>query len=375
MLRALAIVTGLLWAVLPLTAQCAWDPNGNGTQDEADLIAWCPTWNHGEGHPGYEPGADLSGNGRTDVGDAVLLVAALGQACGPSLAGCPVFPTNNIWNTPVDNLPVHANSAAYIATMGANTGLHPDFGSGLWQGAPIGIPFMLVPGDQPLVPIAFEFDDESDPGPYPIPPDPLIEGGPESDGDRHILLLDTDNCLLYEVYYAWPRMDGGWDAGSGAIFDLSSNALRPDGWTSADAAGLPILPGLVRYDEVDAGEIKHALRFTATPTQRAYLWPARHFASNSTNPDHPPMGLRLRLKASVDLSGFSEHARVILQGLKKYGMILADNGSNWYISGAPDDRWDNDVLHEIDDIQGSDFEVVDVSSLIVDPDSGATQEP
>ena len=189
------------------------------------------------------------------------------------------------------------------------------------------------------------------------------------------LSLDQDNCLLYELFAAYPQQDNSWTAGSGAIFDLNSHDLRPDGWTSADAAGLPILPGLVRYDEVAAGEINHAIRFTAQTTQRAYLWPARHFASSVTDTNYPPMGLRLRLKADYDISGFSPEIQVILTAMKTYGIILADNGSNWYISGVPDDRWDNDMLHELDVVQGSDFEAVDVSGLMIDSDSGQAVQP
>jgi hypothetical protein len=220
------------------------------------------------------------------------------------------------------------------------------------------------------VSVIFDYDNESDPGPYPIPTDAPIEGGPGSDGDRHVLVVDRDACTLYELFYAWPQPDGSWQAGSGAVFDLSSHALRPDGWTSADAAGLPILPGLVRYDEVAAGEIHHALRFTAPQTRRAYVWPARHYASDLTHTQYPPMGQRFRLKAGFDISGFSPHAQIILRALQKYGMILADNGSAWYISGAPDERWDNDVLHELHQVHGSDFEAVDVSALMLDPNSG-----
>jgi len=295
----------------------------------------------------------------------------------PVVAGCDLFPADNIWNTPIDTLPVDANSDAYIATVGADTNLHPDFGSGLWDGGPIGIPYVDVPGTQAKVNVVFDYDEESDDGPYPIPPDAPIEGGSNSDGDRHVLVVDRDNCLLYELFYAFPQSDGSWEAGSGAIFDLGSHALRPAGWTSADAAGLPILPGLVRYDEVTTGEIEHALRFTVPQTQRAYVWPARHFASSLTDPQYPPMGQRFRLKASFDISGFSPDIQVILRALKKYGLILADNGSAWFISGAPDERWDNDLLRELRQIQGSDFEAVDVSSLMVDPDSGQvlTNEP
>jgi hypothetical protein len=288
----------------------------------------------------------------------------------PQVAGCAVFPADNVWNTPVDTLPVHANSDAYVATIGADGQVHADFGSGTWDGGPIGIPYADVPGSQPKVAITFEYDDESDPGPYPIPPDAPIEGGPDSDGDRHVLVLDRDNCVLYETFYAFPQPGGSWDAGSGAIFDLSSHALRPAGWTSADAAGLPILPGLVRYEEVAAGEIRHALRFTAPQTRRAYVWPARHYASNLTGEQYPPMGQRFRLRADLNVSGFSAEVQVILRALKTYGMILADNGSSWFISGVPDERWDNDVLHELHDVKGSDFEAVNTSSLMVDPDSG-----
>jgi hypothetical protein len=302
--------------------------------------------------------------------DAYLPLITTAAISPPQIAGCPVFPADNIWNVPIDTLPVDANAEAYVATIGADDYVHADFGSGLWAGGPIGIPYVDVPGTQPLVEITFEYDDESDPGPYPIPPDAPIEGGPDSDGDRHVLVLDRDNCILYEVFYAWPQGDGSWTGVSGAIFDLRSHTLRPDGWTSADAAGLPILPGLARYDEVASGEIRHALRFTAPQTRRAYVWPARHFASNLTGAEYPPMGQRFRLKADFDISGFSPEVQVILQALKTYGMILADNGSSWFISGVPDERWDNDILHELHQIQGSAFEAVDVSSLMIDPDSG-----
>ncbi|MGE5236066.1 MAG: hypothetical protein ACM3O7_06950 [Acidobacteriota bacterium] len=291
----------------------------------------------------------------------------------PTLGSCLVEPANNIWNAPVASLPVDAHSADYIATIGPDTGLHPDFGSGTWNGSPIGIPFVIVPGIQPFVTVSFDYADESDPGPYPIPADAPIEGGPDGTGDRHVLVLDNDTCTLYEMFDAWPQTDGSWLAGSGAVFDFTSNALRPAGWTSADAAGLPILPGLVRYDEVARGEIKHAIRFTAALTRRAYVWPARHFASSSTDPTRPPMGQRFRLKASVDISGFPLEVQVILTALKTYGLILADNGSNWYLSGVPDERWNNDVLHALSNVKGRDFEAVDCSSLMVDPNSGEVQ--
>ncbi len=296
------------------------------------------------------------------------------QSDAPQLGGCPMLPADDIWNTPIDALPVHERSEAWLDSIGLDTGLHPDFGSGLWDGGPIGIPYVLVPEDQPAVPMRFEYADESDPGPYPIPTDAPIEGGPQSDGDRHILVLQQGSCRLYETFAAYPEAGGGWRAGSGAIFDLYSSALRPDSWTSADAAGLPILPGLVRYDEVAAGAIHHAIRFTARRTQRAYVWPARHYASNIQDPDVPPMGQRFRLRADFDLSEFSPPTRVILTAMRDYGLILADNGSDWYISGVPDERWDNDLLRELRRVQGSDFEAVDVSSLMIDPDSGQARQ-
>lgn len=292
------------------------------------------------------------------------------QTAPPTIAGCPLQPADNIWNVPVDQLPLDPQSDAYVNTIGRTRHVHADFGSGTWEGFPIGIPYTTVPGTQPKFPVNFWWPDESDAGPYPIPPNVPIEGDPNGDGDRHILIVDRDNCTLYELYAAH-QINGQWHAGSGAIFDLNSNALRPDTWTSADAAGLPILPGLVRYDEVAAGEINHALRFTAPQTRSSYVWPARHEASDLTGAQYPPMGQRFRLKASFVIDdSFSPHARVILRALKKYGMILADNGSSWYISGAPDERWDNDVLHELDVVTGDDFEAVDVSSLMVHPDSG-----
>jgi hypothetical protein len=292
-------------------------------------------------------------------------------ASAPNIAGCPLLPADNVWNTPADSLPVSPSSAAYITTIGAATGLHPDFGSGLWEGAPIGIPLTIVPGNQPKVGVTFDYSDESDPGPYPIPQDAAIEGGSESTGDRHVLVLDRDACRLYEVYSAYPNDDGTWRAGSGAVFDLRSNRLRPEGWTSADAAGLAILPGLVRYDEVEAGEIRHALRFTAPQTRKAYVWPGRHYASNLTGASYPPMGQRFRLKADFDISGFSPQVRVILRALKKYGMILSDNGSSWYISGMPDSRWNNDQLvSELGLVKGSAFEAVDGTAPMTGRDSG-----
>jgi hypothetical protein len=286
---------------------------------------------------------------------------------------CALFPADNIWNAPIDTLPVHVRSDDYITTIGTNGGLHSDFGSGTWYGAPIGIPFVEVGDSQPMMAVSFDFADESDPGPYPIPPDAPIEGGNDGTGDRHVLVLDDDNCMLYELYNAYPNPDGSWHAGSGAIFDLSSHALRPEGWTSADAAGLPILPGLVRYEEVLAGEITHAIRFTAPQTKREYVWPARHFASPYTEEIYPPMGQRFRLKKGFDISSFSPDVQVILRAMKKYGIILADNGSAWFISGAPDERWDNTELSELHSVIGANFEAVDVSLLMIDPHSGQSR--
>lgn len=231
----------------------------------------------------------------------------------------------------------------------------------------MGIPFVLVPSTQAKTKVTFQYADESDLASYPVPADAPIEGGADSSGDRHLLVIDSDNCILYELFAAYPQTDGTWKAGSGAIFDLQDNALRPSGWTSADAAGLPVLPGLVRYDEMSSGEIRHAIRFTVPKTQRAFIWPARHFASSITDPRYPPMGARFRLKPDFDISGFPADAQVILRALQKYGMILADNGSAWFISGAPDDRWNNDTLHTLTRVKGSDFEAVDESALQLIP--------
>jgi hypothetical protein len=291
----------------------------------------------------------------------------------PTLEGCPVFPANNIWNTPVDQLAVAARSQDYINTIGPNGRLHPDFGSGTWNGFPIGIPYNIVTETQTTVSVVFLYSDESDIGPYPIPASPLIEGDP-TQGDRHILILNKDNCLLYELYNA-RKESGIWHAGSGAIFDLNANNLRTAGWTSADAAGLPILPGLVRYSEVASGEINHAVRFTVQHTQNSYLWPARHQASTSANLAYPPMGQRFRLKASFDISAFPKEIQVILRALKKYGMILADNGSNWYISGVPDPSWDNDMLvNQFLKVPGSAFEAVDISPLLISTNSAQARQ-
>jgi hypothetical protein len=287
-----------------------------------------------------------------------------------SIGSCSLFPRSSYWYADVSTLPVHPMSAAYVNSVGAAKKVHADFGSGLWDGGPIGIPFVLAAQGQPGVNISFEYADESDPGPYPIPADAPIEGGPASDGDRHILVVEDGTCRLFEVFAAYPDGFGGWTAGSGAVWDLNSNAMRPAGWTSADAAGLPILPGLVRYDEVAAGRIDHAIRITVPKTQKAYVWPASHRASSSTDPNLPPMGTWFRLRADFDISGFPAEAQVVLQALKTHGGIVADNGSSWYLSGAPDERWNNDALATLGRVPGSAFEAVDVSSIMVSPSSG-----
>lgn len=292
----------------------------------------------------------------------------------PPPARCPVLPADNIWNQRVDTLPVDPRSNQYIATIGSSTTLHPDFGSGEWppgSGSPIGIPVAEVAGGQTPVTVTYTgYGDESDPGPFPIPADAPIEGGPTGTGDRHVIVVDLSACVLYELFNASPEADGSWRASSGARYDLTSNQLRPDGWTSGDAAGLPIYPGLLRYEEVAAGRITHAIRFTAPQTRNTHVWPARHHASSLSGPGYPPMGQRFRLKAGYDVSGYSPQIQAILGAFKEYGLILADNGSPWYVSGAPDPRWDNDILRELRNIPGSAFEAVDVSSLMVDPDSG-----
>jgi hypothetical protein len=276
-----------------------------------------------------------------------------------AIAGCPIFPADNHWNQRVDRLPVHPRSDAIVRSIGVGGTVHPDFGSGLYEGRPIGIPYTTVPRDQRGLPVRFEYADESDRGPYPIPPNPPVEGG----SDRHILIVQRGTCRLYELFAAEQR-GGSWTAGSGAIFNLRSNRLRPRGWTSADAAGLPILPGLARYDEVARGAIQHALRFTVARSRRAFIYPARHFASSLTGPELPAMGQRLRLKRSVVASRFPRQSRVVVRALQRYGMLVADNGSNWYITGSTDTRWDDENLNQLKDVPGTAFEVVDTGQPI-----------
>jgi hypothetical protein len=293
----------------------------------------------------------------------VACVVALGGAAASAtlIAGapkCPVFPADNPWNRRVDRLPVAADSDAIVRSIGLADHVHADFGSGLWEGRPIGIPVTVVGSVTPRTRVLFEYESESGPGPYPIPADVRIEGG----SDRHAILVDRDACRLYELF-ALRREGDRWVAGSGAIWSLRSNRLRPAGWTSADAAGLPMLPGLARYEDVARGRIDHALRFTVSQTRRAYVWPARHVASSLTDPSLPPMGLRLRLKRSYPIAGFPRQARLVLRALKEYGMVVADNGSDWHLSGAPDPGWSSDQLHTLHRVPGSAFEVVDTRAL------------
>jgi len=343
-------VYGVAALVLVLVA-CDDESSGGGTGGSST--------SSGTGGASSGTGGASSGTGGASSGTGGSSSGTGGSSSG-SLNGCTVFPGDNAWNTDVSAFDVHPNSDAFIDSIGRNTNLHPDFGTE-WNGAPIGIPYVVVPGSQPEVPINFTaYGAESDPGPYPVPPDAPIEGGPQSDGDRHVLVVDGDDCVLYELYRAFP-VNGGesWDADSGAIWDLKINDTRPLGWTSADAAGLPILPGLARYDEVvEHGVITHALRFTVSESQAGFIPPATHYASSNTSPDVPPMGLRVRMKASFDCSGMSAEVQVLCTGLKTYGMIVADNGADWFVSGAPDSRWDDEALGDLKTVTGDAFEVV-----------------
>jgi hypothetical protein len=292
---------------------------------------------------------------------AGVAAAATQYPFGAGTGHCAVFPADNPWHENVSKLPVSPRSSAYTASIGVTVDLHPDFGSNLTYG----IPYAVVPRTQKKVPIHFTADgDQSDKGPYPIPPGAPVEGGADASGDRHVLVVAAGACKLYELYDAHPNADGSWDAGSGAVFNLRSDRLRPDGWTSADAAGLPIFAGLIRYDEIRRGFIDHAIRFTAPQTQAGFIHPATHFASSSVNPDLPPMGLRLRLKASFDISRFPRVARIILRAMKTYGLILADNGSPWYFQGATDPRWNDNALDTLKAVPGSAFEVVETGSIL-----------
>jgi hypothetical protein len=287
---------------------------------------------------------------------------SLGQ--GASLGGFVPFPADSLWNADISSTPVDPNSAAVINFIGAGISMHADFGAGQYLGSTIGIPYLVVGGQQPLVTINFTaYGSESDPGPMPVPVTAPIEGYPNPGaGDRHVLVLDNSNCYLFELSSSYVS-GNSWNAGSGAVWDLLSNEQRPYTWTSADAAGLPIFPGLARYDEVAAGKISHALRFTLQNSRAAFIPPASHWAANSSNLNAAPMGMRMRLKANFDVSGYSTANQVILNALKKYGMIMADNGSNLYLSGAPDDRWDNTDLHALGQVLASNFEVLQMTPL------------
>jgi hypothetical protein len=297
--------------------------------------------------------------------EVVEAQASSAKSDAPHVGGCPVFPADNVWNTPIDTLPKARHASDYVASIGPAVKVHPDFGSNLNSG----IPYTVVPAGTKPVNVTFEYRDESDLGDYPIPPNAPIEGGGHADGDRHVVVIDSASCTLYELYASRPHPDGSWSAGSGIRMDLKSNQLRPSGWTSADAAGLPIFPGLVRYDEVASGSINHALRFTIPRTQSAFIWPARHKASNNPDQKLPQMGARFRLRADFDTSGFSKQNRIIMNALKKYGMFLADNGSAIFISGVSDKRWDDDDLHKLGAMTAADFEAVDETDLQAQPNS------
>lgn len=302
------------------------------------------------------------------VGSGIPGAAGSGAGSGPHIAGCPVFPADNVWNTPIDKLPKDKHSNDYIQRMGPALSLHPNFGSDPTNG----IPITIIRPDRARIPINFSYGDESDSGHYPTPEGALVEGGWNSpeDSDRHVIMVDEGRCVLTELFAVVKQKDGSWSAGAGIKMDLTSNALRAQDKTSTDAAGLAILPGLLRYDEVASGEVKHAIRFTTPHTQRLYVWPARHFASKLTDPTYPPMGERFRLKADYDISKFSKENQVILKGLKKYGMILSDNGGPWFIIGEPDKRWSDSDLARLKVLKGEDFEAVDESDWQMLQDSG-----
>jgi len=305
-----------------------------------------------------------SGSGSGSGGNTQSACSSMSAGQGASLNGFRPFASDNPWNKDISASPVDSNSSAIISFIGPTIGLHPDFGSGQYQGSNIGIPYVVVGGTQAQVGVNFTaYGDESDPGPMPVPGNAPIEGDPNPAGDRHVLVLDNSNCFLYEFFNSVPNSNGSWNADSAAVWDLLADEQRPWGWTSADAAGLPIFPGLVRYDEVAAGQIQHAIRVTLPQSRAAMIPPASHWAANSTSPNAPPMGMRLRLKSSYDISGFSANVQVILTAMKKFGLIMADNGSAMYISGAPDSRWDNDDLHNLSQVPASAFEVVQMTPV------------
>ncbi|MFD9405752.1 hypothetical protein ACFWBN_01845 [Streptomyces sp. NPDC059989] len=309
-------------------------------------------------------------SGYTDSGEGLSAATYVPVAAG-SQTSCETSLPDSFWRAPVDTLPVHPNSAQYVSSIGSAESLHPDFGSGLTDGQPFGIPITVSDTAVPESKVSLDYAEESDTSGYRIPQNAKIENGPASTGDRHVIVWDRGLCKSYELWNAKPRGDNAWHAGSGAVFDLRTNELRPDGWTSADAAGLAILPGLVRYDEAATGRIDHAIRLTVPRSDQSYVWPARHQAGSAADTSLPPMGLRLRLKSSVDTSQLAPQAKAVAEALKKYGAIVADNGSAWYITGEENSGWNNSQLDALKDIKGSDFEAVDASGLQQSPDSGA----
>ncbi|CAM5295652.1 hypothetical protein SAVIM338S_00372 [Streptomyces avidinii] len=310
-------------------------------------------------------------SGYTDADARTPSTTAVPLSLSARDASCRTSPPDSFWRAPVDTLPVHPSSAQYVASIGSAEPLHPDFGSGLVDGQPFGIPITVSDTAVPESKVSLDYAEESDASGYRIPPNARIENGPASDGDRHVVVWDRGLCKSYELWNAKHEGGNAWHAGSGAVFDLKSNALRPDGWTSADAAGLAVLPGLVRYEEAAAGKIDHAIRITVPRSDRSYVWPARHQAGSAADASLPPMGLRLRLKSSVDTSNLAPQAKAVAEALKKYGAIVADNGSAWYITGEENLGWDNDQLGGLKGFKGSDFEAVDASGLQQSPDSGA----
>jgi hypothetical protein len=365
-LAAPLVVTVTTFAGAPVSdATVTWTAtSGNGALSAASSTT------DASGHASVRwtlDGTFLATSVKASITGSSVVFTALGNGSG-DLGGQAIFPADNAWRSDISASPRDAMSDSLIASCGATTGMHPDFGT-VYAGAPNGIPYVVVHGTQARVPVSFYYGNESDRGPYPVPPYAPIQGGAVSTGDRHVLVVDADSWKLYEMYDAHP-MNGGtsWTGGSGAIFDMTAGTVRPAGWTSADAAGLPILPGLVRYDEVGIHHaIAHALRFSCARTRKAYIPPARHSAGSQTSANFPPMGMRVRLKASFDISGFSPTNQVILKALKKYGMFVADNGADMYLSGAPDPRWNDDDLHNLTRVHGSDFEVVQMSGMVTQP--------